>query len=342
MKYKFFAFAAVFAFLLSNSSAISAQTKPKNQLAALLPTSDGVVTLDVQRILNEAAPQVLANKPLMLGNINAKIDEIRDKTGLDARQFEQIAIGVAMKEVSAREVDLEPLFLARGKFNANALIAVAKIASNGKYREEKIGSRTVYVFTGAEIVAQNKPKTKNSWIDGVFERMISGFTKEIAVTAYDGNTLAFGSLARVRETFDDKPRVSNEVLSLITKKPNAVMSFGAKLSKGLSPFLNLDNDELGKTLDSVRQMSGSLEVSSNNTTVSVTAKTLNVEQAQSLQETLEGLQMLGKAFLGGKSEEKQVYMRMIDRAKFTRNQTEVNLDLQVPQSDINILLAGVK
>ncbi len=341
MKNKIFAL-LVFAFILSGIGAVSAQTKVKNQLAAQLPASDGVVTIDTQRILNETAPQILSGRPEILADINKSIDQIREKTGLDARQFEQLVVGVTMKEISASEVDLEPVFLARGKFNASALIAVAKLASNGKYREEKIGTRTVYVFTGKEIIAQNKPQTKNSWLDKAIDRMVNGLTREIAVTSLDANTLAFGSLTRLRETFESKARVSNEVLSLITRKPNAVVSFGAKLPKGLSSFIELGNDELGETLDSVRQMSGAVEVNANNTTVSVTAKTLTAEQAQSLHETLEGLQMLGKAFISGKTEEKKVYLRLIDAARITRSQSEVTLDVQVPQSDINILLAGVK
>ncbi len=346
MRNKFYALIAFGALFLNAFGVVSAQTKTTNQtnrLAALLPASDGVITLDVQRLLNESVPQVLSGKPEMLADINQKIDEIRDKTGLDARQFEQIVIGVATKQITAREVDLEPVFLARGKYNANALIAVAKLASKGKYREEKSGSRTIYVFDGKEIVAQNKPTTKNSWFDKAMDRLITGLTKEIAVTSLDDNTLAFGSLARVRETFETKSRISSEVLNLANRKPNAVVGFGAKLPNGLSNFFILDNDELGKTLDSIRQMSGAVEISEGNSAVSMAAKTLNVEQAQNLQETLQGLQMLGKAFLGGgKNEDKKVYARMIENAKITRNSAEVALDLQVPQTDINILLAGIK
>lgn len=344
MKVKFFALLA-FAAIFLNVIAVSAQTKTvgqTNQLAALLPASDGVLTLDVQRLLNDAVPQILSGKQQTLAGINAKIDEIRDKTGLDARQFEQIAVGVAMKQISAQEFDLEPVFLARGKYNANALIAVAKLAANGKYREEKFGSRTVYVFTGKEIAAQNKPATKSSWLDRAIERMINGM-KEVAVTSLDGNTLAFGSLARVRETFETKTPVSNEVLSLANRRPNAVLSFGAKLPNGLSSFVDLQNDEFGRNLDAIRQMSGAIEVGDGNTSVFVAAKTLKAEQAQSLKETLDGLQLLGKALLGGgKTEDKKVYGRMIDNARIAQTGSEVTLDLQVPQTDINILLAGMK
>jgi hypothetical protein len=56
--------------------------------------------------------------------------------------------------------------------------------------------------------------------------------------------------------------------------------------------------------------------------------------------------MLGKSFLGsgGKSEDKQVFSRMIDNVKIARGDgsNEVTLDLQVPQNDINILLKPKK
>ena len=347
MKKKIFVLLALGAFVLSIFGAAFADTKTNkavkqtNQLAALLPASDGVITLDIRRLLNESVPQVLSGKPQMLADINAKIDEIRDKSGLDLRQFEQVVIGVATKQISPQEVDLEPVFLARGKYNANALIALAKLASKGKYREEKIGDRMVYVFSGKEILAQKKSATKSAWFDKAIDRMIQSLTKEIAVTSFDGNTLAFGSLARVRETFESKTRVATEVLDLISRKPNAVASFGARLPDGLSKFIDMDNDQFGKTLDSIRQVSGAMEVSGDNATVSIMAKTLRADQAQNLHETLEGLQIVGKAFIGGaKGEDKKVFTRMIENARITRNVNEVSLDLQVPQSDINILLGA--
>ena len=360
MKNKFYAALTVFAFALNAFGTTLTDTKTikkagqTNALAALLPASDGVLTIDMQRILSEAVPQILSGKPQTLTEINAKIDEVREKSGLDLRQFEQVAVGVSMQQISAREADLEPLVLARGKYNANALIALAKLAAKGKYREEKVGARMVYIFSGNEITQQpntvtsiptftqyDVSQTKKSWFDKAFDRMINGLMKEIAVTSYDGNTLVFGSLARVRETIESKTRINPELLNLTNRKPNAVAAFGANLPSGLSGFINLDNDEFGKTLDSIRQVSGAMELIGGNTAVSMAAKAATIEQARSLQETVEGLQILGKGFLGGsKSADKQVYARMIENAKITRTISEVSLDLQVPQTDINILLGA--
>ena len=78
-------------------------------------------------------------------------------------------------------------------------------------------------------------------------------------------------------------------------------------------------------------------------TVHAAARTMQPAQARSLLETLEGLQMVGKAFLGAaKGADKEVFARMIENAKFTARGNDVVLDLAVPQSDIDILVGSLK
>lgn len=342
MKNKIIVWFILIAFVLSAFALIFVDAKATgktNDLAGLLPASDMVVTLDAQRLFNQAMPQILSANQEKLADINRKIDDLKNKTGLDARQFEQVAIGLATKQISAKDVEFEPFVLARGSFNSGALVAVAKLASGGKYREEKIGNRTIYVFTAKEFVDKNLPNKNNSYFDKLFEKVTKSLDREVAVTTFDEKTLAFGTPARVREAFEKKTRVGNDVLGLAYRNPNAVVSFGGKMPNGMSAFLPFENDELGKNLDAIRQMSGALNVENKNAAVSIMAKTLKDEQAQGLKETVEGLQMLGKVFLGNsKSADKQVYARMIENAKISRTGSEVLFDLQVPQSDIDVIL----
>jgi len=323
------------------------------QLAALLPASDGAMTLNMRRLLSEGLPQALSANQLMLGKVLGEIDKIKNETGLDLRQFEQIAVGVSGKQL-AKGMTFEPVFLARGTFNAGALLALAKVAAKGKYREEKIGERTVYVFTPKDMVQTqvktapmpNKPmpnKTVNqsSVFEKAIDKMFKSLSSELAVTAFDSNTLAIGSPARVRETYSAKTRIGADVLELVNRKPNAIMNFGVKLPNGLSQFVNLSDDEIGKNLGAIRQISGAVDLDGGNATVSLAAKTLEAGQAKNLQEFLEGMQMIGKAFLGSsKNADKKVYGRMIDNARISASGNEVMLDLQVAQSDIDILVGA--
>lgn len=349
MKNRFLPLFLLFALSLNALGAAFADTKTSakkdqaTQLAAILPASDAVVSFDAKRFMSDALPQILSGNQTMLSEILAYVDEVKANTGIDLRQFEQVAVGVTAKQITAKEYDFEPVILARGQINSGALLAAAKLASKGKYREEKVGGKSVFIFAAKEIAAANKPQNANGKNAQMIDKVISKLSQEIAVSAFDPNTLAFGTAARVRQTIEAKTRVGTDIANLLNRKQNPVMSFAAKVPGGMSRFLPLDNDELGKNIDAIQYVYGSMDVLGDNTALELTAKTQNAAQAQELFETLEGLQMLGKVFLGSaKGADKQVYGRMIENAKFTQTANEVKLDLQVAQNDINILIGEKK
>lgn len=350
MKTRFIAFTAIACLLLNfvafagtDTRKLRAKKRLISRLVSQLPASDGIAVFEAKRFLTDAMPQILtANQP-MLGQIMAKITEIETRTGIDLRKFDSVAVGVTMKQVTAKEVDFETVAIANGDINAAALVAITKLASKGSYREEQINGRTVFVFTAKDVVQKTSAQTTNSAIAGMMDKALDGLTKEIAVTALDANTLVLGNLTRVRETLEAKTRPSADLTAKLMQNSSAVMSFAVKTPDGMSKFLPLENDEFGKNVDSIRFLSGALDVTNVGTSLQVTAQTLKAEQAEGLRSTLEGLQMLGKAILGGsKRTDQQVYGRMVKAAKISSRGSEVTLDLLVPQADIDVLIAGVK
>jgi hypothetical protein len=345
MKSKFFAFLIVFTFVLNavgTTFADTKSTKSQNQLLALLPASDAVLALDAKRFFKVALPQILSGNKEMLDEVNGKIDDFKAKTSIDIRQFEQIAVGVAAKQVSATETAFEPIVLARGNVNAISLLTFAKFASNGTHKEEKIGSRTIYIFSAKEIIEKNKSAVKSSLVQKVLDKILPHLSGETAVTAYDNNTLAFGKPDRLRLMLtDSKSRADANLLALANRNPNAVMSFAANLPKGMSSLIDLEDDELGQNLDAIRQIHGMMDVVGENTLVSFTAKTLEIKQAESLHKMLTDLREVGKILLGSsKGEDKKVYARMLGNIKIAQKGSDVIFDLQVPQTDINVLIGA--
>ncbi len=344
MTKKVLAVLAVFAFVASSIGYVSADTDTKSsnsQLAVLLPESDGVATLDSRRLLNQALPQILSANQPMLNKVNGTINKIKDETGLDMRQFSEVAVGIKSKQVSEKEIEMEPVVLARGTITSKALIAVARLASNGSYTTEKVGDRTIYIFSPQEIIEKNKPKDKkgNSMFDKALDKMFKQLSREVALTAYDSNTIAFGSVSRVKQTISNSPRISNDVLSLLSRSPNAIANVGMNLPKGMSQYVGLDNDEIGTNLDSIRQMQGSMNVNGDTTSLSLMARTQQPTQAEGLEETLLGLQLVGKGLLGGmKGADKKVYARMVKNMEISRQSNEVSLNLNVPQADIDVII----
>lgn len=348
MKTRFFAVTAI-AVLLLNVVGSSWGYSPRarvlspqaSRLVSMLPASDAVAIFDTKRFLNDAMPKVLSANQPMLNEITGKISEMERKTGIDFRKFDQVAVGVAMKAgKEAKDLDCEPVAIAGGDINSGALIAIAKLGSKGKYREEKLGDRTLYVFTMPETVKKTSPANAKS---SRIAQAIKAHVSEIAVTALDSKTLAIGCPERVRETIGAKTHVGTDLTDLLAAKETAVMSFAAKPPVGMSKMLSLDNDELGATINSIQYMSGSVDVATAGTSLQMMARTTKPDQAAALKDTLEGLQMLGKAVLGNsKNPDQQMYGRMVKNARFGVTGNDVTLDLLVPQADIDLLVAKIK
>jgi hypothetical protein len=320
-----------------------AQTSPANQLAGLLPVSDGIVTLDVKRFFSTALPKLFSANQPMLEKITTKIDLMKDRTGIDIRQFEYLAAGVAARKVAVKDYDIDGVVIARGQVSSASLIGAAKLASNGKYREEKAGAKAVYIFSAKDIATQAKQRAPVVSNSDMVDKIVDRFSGDIAVSAVDANTIAFGEPGLVKRAVSEKPVGNSELISLLAKKETSVVNFAAKMPNGMSEFLPLENDELGKNIDSIRYVYGNMDMPGDAVALNLTARTLQPAQATALQETLEGLQLLGKAFLGNTSgADKQVYARMIANTKFSSKGNEVMIDLSVPQSDIDVLVGKLK
>ncbi|HVF47553.1 MAG TPA: hypothetical protein VNA17_08315, partial [Pyrinomonadaceae bacterium] len=313
------------------------------RLVSLLPASDAVVVFDSKRFLGDALPKVLSANQPMLGEIMAKVAEVESRTGIDLRKFDQVAVGATIKPGSGTNFDGQTVAIASGDINAGALISVAKLASKGTYREEKIGDRTVYVFSAKDVVQKTSVTVGNSKIARFFDEALKGLTRDVAVASLDRNTLVLGAHSKVRETLEGKSRITADISSLLPAREAAVVTFAMKTPAGLSKLLPLDNDELGANIDSIRYVSGWLDVTASGATLQMLARATRPDQAAGLKETLEGLQMIGGAFLGSsKRADQQVYGRMIKNARFEARGTDLTLDLTVSQSDIDILIGGMK
>lgn len=340
MMKKLFALSLVSAFLFVSIMVPAAAEGRTDGLAAMLPDSDGVIVVDARRLFDEALPQILsANQPMLL-KVNGEVDKIRSKTGLDLRKFERVAVGVKTKKVTDDTMDFQPLVLARGNSDGRSLEEAAKMASEGEVRTETIAGRTVYVFSAKEIVDRNKPAGGgNSFFEKLIDKVLGGMSDEVALTAYDEDTVAIGSLGRVRELLGDAPRISSKMLEMLNQKQTAVANFGMVLPEGLSRFLELEDDELGVGLDSIREMQGSMDVVPGKTVVSIAARTADVEQAENLEVMLQGFQGVFSAILKKqKGADKKVYGRMLQNLSVDRNEDRLLLDLEIPQRDLDVII----
>ncbi|HEY0322465.1 MAG TPA: hypothetical protein VGC66_16035 [Pyrinomonadaceae bacterium] len=304
----------------------------------MLPASDAVVTADVRRVLNEALPRALASDPAKLAQVNADIDRFKTRTGVDPRSIERVALGVRFREIttqSGQGTRMETVGIARGMFRADIIVAAGRLAAKDKYRTEKYAGKSIYIFTLNE---QMK-------LFGLFNMKLT----DVAICVLDMHTLAIGELSRVREAIDasaGRPRVSAELVQLATRTPNALIGFGANVPAAAMRELGgvgLDTDEISKSIASIRQVYGAIGMTDSGFDMQAVARTDNPQSAQSLNDTISAAKDLVTPLVGQfmRNDAKAKLVRnALDSLKVTTTGNELQIRLEVAQSDLSTLVNG--
>lgn len=317
---------------------VQAQTRTRNtrsstasnSLMASLPESDAVAQVKMKQLFNEAMPRILANNPARLAQVNAAVEDFKTRTGLDPRMFDQIALGARFTYPGEGITKVRTVALAKGSFSSAAMIAAGRVASNGKYREEKYQGKTIYVFTLDQDIR----------VLGVFDFRIS----ELAAAPLDTNTLALGDPTSVRSAIDvnrTSRRANAELIALASRDPNAVIGFGSNLSEQLVRNVNIGNAPIATDLAKLRQVYGSVSTTEKDLELFLAARAVNAEAAKSLGDTLEGLKQFGALLVGRLSGARGVLAKSaLTNLQIVTTANELQIRTAVPQADVGPLMGN--
>ena len=297
-------------------------------LLASLPQSDAVTLVKVNRLLSDMMPKILANNPAKIAELNTSIENFKTRTGLDPRSFDEVALGFRYTYPREGVTKLITAALAKGTFNAGAMVAAGRLAANGKYREEKYQGKSIYVFSLDESIR----------LFGVIDLKIS----ELAASPLDGNTLALGDPKSIRSVIDastGRSRVNSELVSLASRDGNAVIGFGGNISPQVLQNLDIGNRTFAGDLSGVRQAYGSIGANERDVEVFIGAKLVNDDAARNLSDTLEGLKQLGAMFAGRLAGAKGVLAKTaLSNLKIVTQANELQIRTAVAQADLGPLV----
>ncbi len=180
-----------------------------------LPEADTLIYVNPQRILNEVAPKLMS--PTDLEGMRKGFEEVKKHAGIDPQRVEYFVLAVRFRKPTADLQFQAPEFLlvSGGDFSAESLMTLARMASQGKLREEKYGDKTLGVMTIDPMVKQAEKFP-----------LLRSFT-EVAVASVNGNTIAAGSPAYLKAALDasaGKDRINIDTLNSLVRDPNALIS----------------------------------------------------------------------------------------------------------------------
>jgi len=180
-----------------------------------LPEADALIYINSQRIINEVLPKFLPAKDLE--EMHKGFEAAKTQAGIDPAKIEYLVIAVRFRKPTADLNFQAPEFMmaSSGDFSAEALLGLARMASQGKLRDEKYGNKTIGLMT-IEPIAKESERNP----------LLKSFT-ELGVVALNANTIAAGSPGYLRAAIDageGKERISSAALNSLVRDPNALIS----------------------------------------------------------------------------------------------------------------------
>jgi hypothetical protein len=342
---------ALVLFLLAMAAFVSAQTnglviattttatRPSASMTTLssLPASDMVIFVDTQRLVTDTLPNFLAGDPALQAKVNAKLDRFQKETGIDTRSVESLAIGLRFPAPPARG-EMKVVAIAHGSFVASDLIEAGFAAAKSK---ENVG-REEQVYEGKKIFILTSPHDRAVAANDDSSTPRTD-AQRMAVAEMDANTIALGDLESVRATLNPSlARVDQGLVDLATRTPNAVASFAGNTPPAAVRGFALGNDKADKLIASVRQIYGSVSTVGTEAQTIIAARTDNADQAHDIAQALNGLKLLSKFGIGGRSStnkaQAEALSKLINELSVTSQDNQVEIKLSVTQSDIAPLM----
>jgi hypothetical protein len=311
-----------------------AQTPSISQAATgslpALPECDAILYVNARRIISEALPRILP-APLY-EKMKTELDEIKRKSGIDLNGFESGVIAVRFGKPITATTDF--LFVTRGTFNADALISLARIALQGKMREEKHGSKSIAIFKLSDVLGSTGAKPAPVPVP------IPSGLDEMALTALDGSTLAAGSLAYLKTMMDlngDQKRAGPDLVALAMRDPGALVSLAINippgLFSGLIPAEMQGSEEMMKLISGIEKFQLSVGMNATDFPLMVSLRTSSAEQARALSGILEmGIRAASSGIKDNKAQ------GMLDALKITTEGNDVQMQIAVPQETVATLI----
>src|SRR5215212_5334739 len=205
-----------------STTTLRGETGPAAALAELpLPASDALLVLDVRTLFAEVIPRSLASDKARLAQVNADVDEFKARTGIDAREFDALAVGARIVPLPSGATKIDRVTaVARGRFRAEALVAAARAAAKGGLAEQTHGGKTVYVAT-----INDRLK-----LFGLARMHV----RELAFAVLDPNTLALGEPEDVRAAIDAHAGRGRADMSPLNfpKDPGTFLAFAGNVPAG--------------------------------------------------------------------------------------------------------------
>ena len=312
---------------------ITIQGLAQNPHAALstLPEADTLIYISPQRILNEAAPRLMA--PADLTEMRNTFAELKKSAGIDPSSVEYIVMAMRFNKPATDLSFVAPdvMVVVGGDFSSDSLMTLGQLYLQDKVRVEKYGSKTITLMKIDPIAAEAE-KTP----------LLKPYT-EVGVVPLTANSLAFGNLRYLKSAIDaaeGNGRISAASLESLLRDPNALISAsGAPLASFAKSFgmMGLENTSRESHCDTrFGNFYAAVTMTGSNFSLRGAMNADNPDTAKIIQGLLWGLLQQGIGAVPDKDAQ-----TMLKALKMSARDNEVVVEADVPDKVVAEMLKSV-
>lgn len=295
----------------------TAASSVADELLALLPESDVIAVIDVQRAFTELLPLLKNISTAGIGKTATEVETFAKLAGIEPKQIQAAVLGVKMTETLSRGSGL--LLLQGVEIDGTKLTDAVK-AMGGELKTDDHNGKPLYT-----LILKREPK---------------GGTDQTQFALLGNKRLAIGDLPALKAVLDGNGKGNPAALGQALKEAKAtgLVRFAGNLPEGLRSML-ASQGELFSQVAAVKTIFGSFDLNTDNSAIlAARLRTASANDAGQLKESLNGLVMLGKAFLGGNDDPTmKLYGQLLDQVKVGVEASDVSLLLQLPKEFIDKL-----
>lgn len=295
-----------------------------------LPASDAVLTVDVRRLLTEVVPRALAGDAPRLSQVNADVEQFKARTGIDAREFDTLVVGGRLVALPSGAIKLDRVTaVARGTFRADALVSAARAASKGALAERQHGGKTVYVAT-----VNDRLKLFG---------LVNSHVREFAFAVLDANTLAVGEPEDVRAAIDAQAGRGRADMSILNFPRGAgdFLAYAGRVPAGLLAGVETGLPNVDRAIASIRGFYGTVGSSPAGLQMMTTLRAQTEADAKQLFNTADAMRQIAPGLIAAAGEKARFAQGLVNSLKLTTKGTEVQMRLEVPQSEVSTILRSL-
>lgn len=308
----------------------SAATVPSD-LLALLPASDALAVVDVNRLFNEVLPSLAGLQAGGLDKLAKQLTEFTQKTGIDPSKISSAVLGLNLKGLQANGA----ILISGVDLNSQQIEAAMK-EFKAEFKTADYKGKTVY-----SLISKIKPAEAGP---------VSVKTDEMALAALGGQRFVLGDLSAVKNVIDissgeAKGGVTPEMVSALNEtKASAMFRFAMSIPETLKTEA-ADQGDLFKSVSTIKMILGTLDVAADlSLSLDTLMRTASQKDATELEDGLKGLVGLIKGIFGGISDDPKAEKaldaigQLLDQIKIGSKMNDVSLSISLPRTMLDQLL----